>query len=350
MPYPVPKPALSSLALVVVFFAHACSSSEGRDSETSGTDVQTGTSATTSASGGQPPSGTHGTTTSSGANSSNGTFTSSTGATTSSTSEPTSTGTTSSTSTADDSSATITSGPADSTADGMESSEGGSAVTSDTEAGESSADGSTSGPDNVSTTPTEPQERTIRVFYLLPNDVAFDQRYPDGIGNVMLEAQAFFKEKLGKTFRLNDPIVEVVEGEHEQEWYEETQNGGDRYWWSATNAQQEIWRRFDLPDDRWMGVSLVSAEGEGAGGGASGGWVLLPGHDADGGAGYPAQKARWVGGMVHELGHAFGLPDSASTDGTCMSATFYSWPECEFTESQVNTMLNSRWGADKFLF
>lgn len=188
------------------------------------------------------------------------------------------------------------------------------------------------------------------MFYLLPNDVAFDQRYPDGIGNVMLEAQAFFKEKLGKTFRLNDPIVEVVEGEHEQKWYEETQNGGDRYWWAAANAQQEIWDRFDLPDNRWMGVSLVSAEGEGAGGGASGGWVLLPGHDADGGAGYPAQKARWVGGMVHELGHAFGLPDSASTDGTCMSATFYSWPDCEFTESQVGTMLNSRWGEGEFLF
>jgi hypothetical protein len=198
----------------------------------------------------------------------------------------------------------------------------------------------------------EPPTGTIRVFYLHPADVPFEQRYPDGIGNVMLEAQAFFQEQLGKTFRLNDPIVEVVQGEQERSWYENTPNGGDKYWWSATNAQQEIARRFDLtiPDPRWIVVSEVSAEGEGAGGGALGGWVLLPGHDADGGAGYPADKARWVGGMVHELGHAFGLPDSVSTDGTCMSASFYGFPDCNFTQSQKDTMLNGNWGTGIFLF
>jgi hypothetical protein len=196
----------------------------------------------------------------------------------------------------------------------------------------------------------EPQSGTMRVFYLRPTDVPFDQRYPDGITNVMHDAQDFFQAQLGETFRLNDPVVEVVEGDHEQVWYEETPNGDDRYWWSAANAQQEIQRRFDLPDNRWMVVSEVSAEGEGAGGGASGGWVLLPGHDADGAAGYPAQQARWVGGMVHELGHAFGLPDSSSTDGTCMSASFYEWPNCTFTDSQKSTMRNSAWGSGKFLF
>jgi hypothetical protein len=198
----------------------------------------------------------------------------------------------------------------------------------------------------------DPPTGTMRVFYLRPTDVASDQRYPDGIGNVMLEAQAFFKEKLGKTFRLNDPIVETIVGEHERSWYENTANGGDKYWWSAANAQQEIARRLNLsiPDPRWMVVSEVSAEGDGAGGGATGGWVLLCGHDADGGAGYPADTARWVGGMVHELGHAFGLPDSTSTDGTCLSASFYDWPDCTFTQSQKDDMLNGNWGSGKFLF
>ncbi len=195
-----------------------------------------------------------------------------------------------------------------------------------------------------------PPSGTVRVFYLRPTDVAFDQKFPDGIGNVMLETQAFFKQQLGKTFKLNTPIVEVVVGEHVQSWYENTANGGDKYWWSATNAQQEIQRRFKLPDSRWMGVSEVSAEGTGAGGGATGGWVLLCGHDADGGAGYPADKARWVGGMVHEMGHAFGLPDSTSTDGTCMSGSFYGWPNCTFTQSQKDQMLNGSWGTGKFLF
>jgi hypothetical protein len=210
----------------------------------------------------------------------------------------------------------------------------------------------TGGTSTGGTTGGDPPTGTMRIFYLRPSDVPFDQKYPDGIGKVMVDAQSFYQQQLGKTFRLNNPIVETVVGEHMRSWYENTANGGDKYWWAATNAQQEIARRFNLtvPDRRWMVVSEVSAEGDGAGGGATGGWVLLCGHDADGGANYPADKARWVGGMVHELGHAFGLPDSTSTDGTCMSASFYGWPNCTFTQSQKDAMLNGNWGTGKFLF
>ncbi len=45
---------------------------------------------------------------------------------------------------------------------------------------------------------------------------------------------------------------------------------------------------------------------------------------------------RWYGGMVHELGHAFGLPDSSSTDGTPMSASFYNYPNTHFSQAQKN--------------
>jgi len=190
----------------------------------------------------------------------------------------------------------------------------------------------------------------VRVFYLYPNDVPFDPAYPEGIANVMRDAQSFFKDSLGKTFVLNDPVVESVEGVNNQSYYENTPNGGDKYWWSVTNMQQELMDRFDLknPDQRWLIVGEISAEGDGAGGGASPGWLLLPGHDADGGAGYPADTARWVGGMVHELGHGFGLPDASSTDGTCMSASFYEFPNCIFNDSQKNTMLNGPYAS--FLF
>ena len=240
-------------------------------------------------------------------------------------------------------------------ATGGKASSGGSSTGGVTAGGKASSGGSsTGGMGTGGTTATggDPPTGTMRVFYLRPSDVPLDQRYPDGIGQVMVEAQSFFQQQLGKTFKLNSPIVEVVVGEHERSWYENTANGGDKYWWAATNAQQEIARRFHLtiPDPRWMVVSEVSAEGTGAGGGATGGWVLLPGHDADGGASYPSNKARWVGGMVHELGHAFGLPDSTSTDGTCMSASFYGWPNCTFTQSMKDKMLNGRWGVGKFLF
>jgi hypothetical protein len=68
--------------------------------------------------------------------------------------------------------------------------------------------------------------------------------------------------------------------------------------------------------------------------------LMLCGHDADGAAGYPANSGRWIGGMVHELGHAFGLPDATSDDGTCMSAALYNYPNCTFTQSQKDSMLN----------
>ena len=53
--------------------------------------------------------------------------------------------------------------------------------------------------------------------------------------------------------------------------------------------------------------------------------------------------------MVHELGHAFGLPDSTSTstltDGTPMSASFYDYPNTHFNQSQKNQILNGPYGS-----
>ena len=38
----------------------------------------------------------------------------------------------------------------------------------------------------------------MRVFWLRPSDVPFDQRYPGGIGKVMIEAQKYYQQELGK--------------------------------------------------------------------------------------------------------------------------------------------------------
>ena len=195
-----------------------------------------------------------------------------------------------------------------------------------------------------------PAEKTVRVWLLRPSDVAYDQRYPDGIANVLREAQRYYGQELGKTFRLADPVVQVVTGEHVKSWYENTPNGSDRYWWAVFNMQQELLRRFDVhaPDSRWINVGEVIAEGQGAGGGGGGGWVILCQHDADGAAGLGGPMNRWYGGMVHELGHAFGLPDSTSTDGTPMSASFYDYPNTHFSQSQKTAILNGPYGS--FLF
>jgi hypothetical protein len=73
--------------------------------------------------------------------------------------------------------------------------------------------------------------------------------------------------------------------------------------------------------------------------------VILSGHDADGAAGINGPMNRWYGGMVHELGHAFGLPDSSFTDGTPMSASFYNYPNTQFNEQQKNAIRNGPYGG-----
>ncbi|MDX3224914.1 hypothetical protein [Streptomyces sp. ME19-01-6] len=200
----------------------------------------------------------------------------------------------------------------------------------------------------TASTAAAPPAGTVRVFWLKPTDVTLDQRYPDGITGVMKEAQRFYRQELGVTFKLNTPAVEVVNGDHNRAWYENTRNGDDPYWWVVFNMQQELLAKLGLraPDPRWLCVGEISAEAQGvSGGGGGGGWVILSGHDADGAAGTNGNMNRWYGGMVHELGHAFGLPDSTSTDGTPMSASFYNYPNCHFSQAQKNGIRNGPYGS-----
>ena len=57
-------------------------------------------------------------------------------------------------------------------------------------------------------------DKSVRVFWLKPSDVAFDQKVVDGLSKVMLEAQRYYKQEMGKTFTLNNPVVEVCNGDH----------------------------------------------------------------------------------------------------------------------------------------
>lgn len=194
--------------------------------------------------------------------------------------------------------------------------------------------------------PVDPPDKTVRVFYIRPTDVAVNPKMAAGIASVMKDAQKYFLDQCQFTFRLNEPIVEVVDGSHARSWYEDNPGGGsDDYWRAVNNGQEDLLKlvpsvKADGNRTRWKIVYYIDAEGKGAGGGGGGGWVLLPKHDADGALGYPKDKARWVGGMSHELGHCFGLPDAAATDGTVMSASFYGWPDCTITPGMTATMKN----------
>jgi hypothetical protein len=202
-------------------------------------------------------------------------------------------------------------------------------------------------PDTPSPTGTGVQQQTVRLFWLKPSDFAYDQKIVDGIGNVMMEVQRFYFQELGKTFHLNNPIVEVVNGDHAYNWYQTNDAGwGDPDFNPVGNMANELMAKFGLkiPDTRWLVVGEIQVEpasNSGAGGCGGNGWVYLCRHDADGAAGYSSVSMnRWYGGMAHEFGHALGLPDSSYTDGTPMSASFYDYPNCHFNADQKNYFLN----------
>lgn len=186
--------------------------------------------------------------------------------------------------------------------------------------------------------------KSVRVFWLRPYDVPYDQKVVDGLNKVMLEAQRYYKKELGKTFKLNSPIVEVCVGDHNRQWYETNSTlTTDPYFRPGFNMLEELKRKYGLleGDSRYVSVGEISAEGDGAGGFGGNGWVCLTKHDLDGAAGINGPMNRWYGGMIHELGHAFGLPDSTYTDGTPMSASFYDYPNCHFTQAQKRDILNN---------
>lgn len=189
----------------------------------------------------------------------------------------------------------------------------------------------------------DPPDKIVRVFYVLPSDVDLDSAYIVGMENIMQESQKYYLDQCGFTFRLNNPIVETVKSSHPTSWFASV----DDYATIIFHGKDEVNDAYpavkaDSRCQRWKTVDYVHAESPHCGGGAQPGWVGLPYHDAKGASIYPQEKARWCGGMCHELGHLWGLPDATHDDGTVMSADFYHWPvNCILNESQVTTIKNS---------
>ena len=93
-----------------------------------------------------------------------------------------------------------------------------------------------------------PPLKTVRVFWVKPSDVAYDKRFPEGIAKVVLEAQKYYLQELGKTFRLNNPIVEVDSNSRNAEWFYTHQPSaeGDKAYYAAFNGYYELQKNHGL--------------------------------------------------------------------------------------------------------
>ena len=172
--------------------------------------------------------------------------------------------------------------------------------------------------------------KVVRLVYLVPTDRTAREDYVDRLGAAIQHLQIWYRNEMGNgtTFSLGKPVVEVVQTLHPAGWY--SANGTREYkLWFWDNVLADAFAltgaTFFDPDNVWV-FYIDSDPACDQAVGAAAGVSLLPANDLRGLAGEAnippcagdapdtAGVCRWVGGLGHELGHAFGLPHPAACD------------------------------------
>jgi hypothetical protein len=196
-------------------------------------------------------------------------------------------------------------------------------------------------------------QAVVRVVYLVPADRIERQEFVAATRAAIRHVQRWYWERMGnqKTFRLYDPVVELCKLAHESAWYRANRLDADRTQWFWQNVLQDGFAAmkagFQDPENRW--VFYIDAENEkdqAVGGNA--GVALLPQHDLLGLIGrniFPDEDAvcRWVGGLAHELGHAFQLPhppgyESGASDRSLMGHGFRAYPKTFLNREDIEKL------------
>jgi len=189
-----------------------------------------------------------------------------------------------------------------------------------------------------------PAEKSVRVIYLVPKDGEHRKDYQAAIEAGVLDLQVWYYGHVGKTFRLNRPIVEVKQTDHDSAWYDahEPANKPGQKFHTFYNALEDAQRYFGAkpgdPDFVWM-IYVDAPGGTGAG---FTGVTILPKHDLEGLIGKAPDKtpiSRWFGGAGHELGHAFGRPHPGDAHPQAiMQLGYITYPACYLTPDDIRAL------------
>jgi predicted Zn-dependent protease len=207
------------------------------------------------------------------------------------------------------------------------------------------------------------ENKTVRIIYLVPSDSVENTDYTLGLQNTARHIQLWYYQQLGKTFALHDPIVEVYKTPHEGTWYSTNSNGDlfVQFWnnilddgFALTDAQ------FNDPNNIYAFYIDAHPICGQCGGCGTSGVLAIGANDLRGivdkpwvsicpGETYTFKPCRFVGGLGHELGHAFGLPhppgcetsDDGCDYGSIMWTGFYDYPDCYFNQTEKQSLLEN---------
>jgi len=152
--------------------------------------------------------------------------------------------------------------------------------------------------------------RRVRVIYLVSRDREENVEYTAALEHAIQDLQNWYGQQLGgPTYRLSDPVVEVVKSNRPADWFYGNPNGNhqDNLGYNNTFAEAKRLRGAKHNDPKFVWV--IYSDGPGNKGRGGSGVTCLPEDDLLGLVGkHPTQKnkLRWIAGLGHELGHASG--------------------------------------------
>ena len=162
------------------------------------------------------------------------------------------------------------------------------------------------------------ENKSVRIIYLVSSDREVDHDYLLGIEKAAISIQNFYRKELnGLTFKLNQPVVEVLRCNKIANYFYTNPSDAAPENWGYFNAYNEVNKLLGAKfnDENYTWVIYSDGPGNKGRGGSS--ICVMPEDDLKGLIGkHPTQPNtnRWYGGLAHELGHAFGLSHPANPE------------------------------------
>ena len=159
-------------------------------------------------------------------------------------------------------------------------------------------------------------ELMVQVIYAIPSDLQYNALYHLAVNNAIFHVQDWYADQLdGRTFAIEEPALLVCETENPSRHYEK-QDG-----WDRTIADLQHCAPVEHGSDEYVWAIYIDAEydcvGESELGRGGAGIVIVHTSDLKGLVSptthltcpdyHPRGEYGWIGGLTHELGHAFGL-------------------------------------------